>query len=132
MRFVQPQVSDNPAELARSLVAWLNRSRTPALFREMAEPFGISRNRLRQLTESWISAGYWRDSWSMKDDFEASVRFITVSLHQTRDKPVRTTIMWGQHSADDTPTGIGDAEYAPPTGSEEEIEAQELIEGEIA
>src|SRR2546421_10818942 len=101
MYFAQPEVLSDPAELARSLVAWLNRSRVPALFREWTEdPVGINRSKLRTLVESWNESGCKVDHWPMREEFEKP-RFGKVHLFQeATNKPVKTTIIWGDTPAD--------------------------------
>jgi len=125
MILVQPQLLNDPAELARSLVAQLNRSRSPALFKD--EPFGVSRHRLLVLAESWISAGYRLDSWSMRDELETSLRSVRIGLAQSRNKPINTTITWSGQ-LDDVVTGVSDDEYKPPTDETTEAETEEQEE----
>src|SRR5262249_34043937 len=103
MRFTQLIFSSPipPRALAASLVAWLDRSRVPAVFQlEDDATWDTScRKQLREYADSWISAKCRLDSWSRREELESVVRYATTTISQATNKPVNTTIRWGMPAA---------------------------------
>jgi hypothetical protein len=123
-----------PLQLAQGLVAWLNRSRVPAVF-TATNPFWSAkaiRKRLRGYTDSWIAADCVLSRWAMREQLQKTVHYATLDLTQTNSKSVRTVINWQLPLLDNVSTGAGD-DYVPPTEAttEADAEEQERIEDEI-
>ena len=97
MRLIQPILSSGapPRELAASLVAWLDRSRPPALFDDGGPwNYGICRKRLLEYAESWIEAGYQLDRWKWRETFAEKIRWAAIEFWQYGSSQVRTTIIF--------------------------------------
>src|SRR5215831_637163 len=111
-----------PKTLASSLVAWLDRSRIPAIFQDdVFWSHSSCRRRLKEYVDSWISSGYRLDSWTRRGELEAAVRFATLNVSQANDEQVQTTIIWGKHIRQSEPEEPDSGKYVSPTPHKAEL-----------